>query len=91
MHYKNGREAKAGDKVISINNGNVVTGIIHSLQANGGTCNARVAVTTQSDPYVTMSECMHVDDVVKATDVVVVWEKTSQARSQVLSQGYQAI
>lgn len=68
MHYKNGREAKAGDKVISINNGTVVTGIIHSLQPGGGTCNARVAPTSQSDAYVTIGDCMHADDVLKAMD-----------------------
>ena len=68
MHYKNGREAKAGDKVVSVNNGNVTTGIVHSLQAGGGTCNARVAPTSQSDAYVTLSDCLHVDDLAAAIE-----------------------
>lgn len=66
MHYKNGREAKAGDKVVSIANGTVVTGIIHSLQPGASTCNARVAPTSQSDAYVTLGDCMHADDVLEA-------------------------
>ena len=62
MHYKNGREAKAGDKIVGVDGGVVVTGIIHSLQANAKTCNARVAPTSQSDAYVTLSNCLHVED-----------------------------
>lgn len=70
MHYKNGREAKAGDKIVCIDNGQVVTGIIHSLQAEAKTCNGRVAATTQSDAYVTVGKCMHVDDVLAQMDKV---------------------
>jgi hypothetical protein len=68
MHYKNGREAKSGDKVISIANGTVTTGILHSLQPGTKTCNGRVAPTSQSDAYVTIGECMHVDDVLEAVN-----------------------
>jgi len=63
MHYKNGRMAKPGDKVVGINNGTVTTGIIHSMLPGATTCNARVSPTTGSDPYVTVGDCMHVDDV----------------------------
>lgn len=63
MHYKNGREAKPGDKVIAVVNGIVTTGIIHSLKPEATTCNARVSPTTHSDAYVTLADCMHVDDV----------------------------
>ena len=70
MHYKNGREAKAGDKIVGLNNGNVVTGIIHSLQAGASTCNARVAPTSQSDAYVTLRDCLHVDDFAGLADAM---------------------
>lgn len=62
MHYKNGREAKAGDKVISPYG----MGILHSVTAQSTTCNGRLAEISQSDPYVTLSECLHADDVMAA-------------------------
>ncbi len=63
MHYKNGRKAKPGDKVVSINNGIVVSGILHTLQEGATTCNGRIAQTNTNDPYVTLSDCIHVDDI----------------------------
>lgn len=67
MHYKNGREAKSGDRVVMVpQNGPVVSGVIHSLQPGATTCNGRVAPTSQSDAYVTVGECMHADDILHA-------------------------
>ncbi len=65
MHYKNGREAKEGDMVVSLSEKKV--GILHSTNANSTTCNGRLAVTSINDPYVTIGECLHVDDVKAAT------------------------
>lgn len=65
MHYKNGRPAKAGDKVIHPVLG--VCGVLHSPNAQSTTCNGRLAVITQNDPWVTLSECLHADDVAKAS------------------------
>lgn len=65
MHYKNGREAKPGDKVVSL--ANQVTGIVHSINAGSTTCNGRLALISQNDAYVTLSECLHLDDVKAAT------------------------
>ncbi len=62
MHYRNGREAKPGDKVIGINSGVPVAGILHSLQAGSDTCNARVAQNSGNDPYVSVKDLIHVDD-----------------------------
>lgn len=61
MHYKNGRPAKAGDKVFDLKNGN--TGIIYNLNSIAQTCNGRLVKTSDSDPYVTLSDCAHVDDI----------------------------
>ena len=61
MHYKNGRAAKAGDRVIDLQSGQA--GILHSTSAASDSCNGRLALTTSSDPYVTIKECVHVDDV----------------------------
>ncbi len=64
MHYKNGREAKPGDKVINLPTG--LSGILHSPNAQSQTCNGRLAVASNNDPYVTLGECLHVDDVAAA-------------------------
>lgn len=69
MHYKNGREAKAGDRVVLVGSQytSPVTGILHSLQEGSTTCNGRLALMTASDPHVTIGECLHLDDVAAAT------------------------
>lgn len=64
MHYKNGREAKAGDKVLNLTYG--FAGILHSTSAQSDTCNGRLAPISQNDPYITIKECLHQDDVAKA-------------------------
>lgn len=61
MHYKNGREAKVGDKVVNLTGG--LIGILHSVTAQSSTCNGRLAPTSQNDPYVTIGECLHLDDI----------------------------
>ena len=64
MHYKNGREAKAGDKVIHVGYGAI--GILHTVNEGSTACNGRIARVSQNDPYVTIGECLHTDDVAKA-------------------------
>ena len=61
MHYKNGREAKQGDRVIDLESGD--SGIVHSLNGGSTTCNGRLAKTSNGDTYVTLSKCLHADDV----------------------------
>jgi hypothetical protein len=68
MHYKNGRPAKAGDRVICVVGSNQgISGILHTTNAQSDSCNGRLAVTSSNDPYVTIGECLHVDDVAAAT------------------------
>ena len=64
MHYKNGREAKPGDRVVSLAHG--IAGILHSPNAGSTTCNGRLATITQNDPWVTLSECLHMEDIAAA-------------------------
>jgi len=64
MHYKNGREAKAGDKVVNLPTGQA--GVLHSVNAGSTSCNGRLAQTTTNDPYVTIGECLHMDDIAAA-------------------------
>ena len=40
--------------------------MIHTLNPGTATCNARLAPTSASDPYVNLSDCLHADDVAGA-------------------------
>jgi hypothetical protein len=69
MHYKNGREAKNGDKVVMAQTfvgSTPVAGILYDAVAGNDTCNGRIAITTQNDPYANLKECLHVEDVAAA-------------------------
>ena len=67
MHYKNGREAKNGDKVVLFPSyGAPVTGILYDATAGNDYCNGRIAPTSPNDPYPNLKECLHFDDVVCA-------------------------
>ena len=67
MHYKNGREAKNGDKVVLFPSyGNPVVGILYNAVAGNDFCNGRIAVTHQNDPCPNLKECLHLDDVLAA-------------------------
>lgn len=67
MHYKNGREAKNGDKVVLIRSyGTPVVGILYDAQAGNDYCNGRIAPTGPTDPMPNLKECLHLDDVLAA-------------------------
>jgi len=69
MHYKNGREAHNGDKVMCIPSfGAPFVGILYDAQAGNDYCNGRIAVTSSSDPSPNLKECLHIDDVKKALE-----------------------
>ncbi len=68
MHYKNGREAKNGDKVVCISSyGPPVAGILYDAVAGNDYCNGKIAITSMSDPCPNLKECLHVDDIAAAT------------------------
>lgn len=63
MHYKNGRPAKNGDKVILISTyGAAVVGILYDAVAGNDFCNGRIAPTLPSDPCPNLKEVLHIDD-----------------------------
>jgi hypothetical protein len=71
MHYKNGREAKNGDKVVLIGyNGVPVSGILYDAVAGNDYCNGRIAVTSVNDPCPNLKEVLHADDI-KAAEIPV--------------------
>ena len=68
MHYKNGREAKNGDKVLVLPSyGPPYVGILYDAVAGNDTCNGRIAVTSANDPMPNLQECVHMDDVKQVT------------------------
>lgn len=67
MHYKNGREAKNGDKVVVIPSyGSPYIGILYDATAGNDFCNGRVAPIKSTDPMPNLKEVLHLDDVLGA-------------------------
>lgn len=67
MHYKNGREAKNGDKVVLIPTwGSPTIGILYNAVAGNDACNGNIAPIAPNDPCPNLAECLHYDDVVAA-------------------------
>jgi len=64
VHYKNGREAKIGDKVVLFPTyGAPVIGILYDAVAGVNFCNGKLAPISPIDPCPNLRECLHYDDV----------------------------
>jgi hypothetical protein len=66
MHYKNGREAKNGDKIMIVDGyhaGN--TGILFDAVAGNDYCNGKIAAFPNPG-MPNLKECLHIDDVITA-------------------------
>ncbi len=74
MHYRNGREAKNGDKIISIGiryaeDGKTLIptiqaiGVLYDAVAGNDYCNGSIAPISTSVAGACMCDCLHVDDV----------------------------
>ncbi len=67
MHYRNGREAKNGDKVVQLQMGGgaVITavGVLYDATPGNDFCNGRIAPTQQPVEGACLCDCLHVDDV----------------------------
>lgn len=62
MHYRNGREAKNGDKIVSLNGGKVEAfGVLHSATPGNDYCNGGIALV-HGPVGQCMCDCLHVDD-----------------------------
>ncbi len=67
MHYKNGREAKNGDKIVLLPTyGAPIVGILYDARAGNDFCNGKVAPIGPSDACPNLKECLHLDDVLAA-------------------------
>lgn len=65
MHYKNGREAKNGDKVVMIQSGRMYVGVLIDAVAGNDYCNGQLAQLPPAT-YCNLKECLHMDDAVAA-------------------------
>lgn len=69
MHYRNGREAKNGDKIVFLGyNSGVITsfGTLRDATPGNDYCNGYIQIGTEpsgNDPIACMCDCLHVDDV----------------------------
>ncbi len=64
MHYRNGREAKNGDKIVKLEGGKVVAfGVLHGATPGNDYCNGNIAVVQSPTEIACMCDCLHVDDV----------------------------
>lgn len=65
MHYRNGREAKNGDKIVQIGNqGQIVhVGVLFDATAGNDYCNGSLAPTHTQVSGACMCDCLHLDDV----------------------------
>lgn len=76
MHYKNGREAKNGDKVVLLPEypkdangrsiGTPVIGILYDAVPGNDACNGKLALMRPFDVCPNLRECLHVEDVLAA-------------------------
>jgi len=68
MHYRNGREAKNGDLVISLdgyNSSAVINaiGVLHSAVAGNDFCNGSIAPIQPTNKSACLIDCLHIEDV----------------------------
>lgn len=65
MHYRNGREAKNGDKIVQLDgNGQVAAvGVLHSATPGNDYCNGYIAPTQHPQATACMCDCLHIEDV----------------------------
>jgi hypothetical protein len=65
MHYRNGREAKNGDKVVQISHDGKIAhvGVLYDAQPGNDYCNGSIAPIQQSVQGACMVDCLHMDDV----------------------------
>lgn len=67
MHYRNGREAKNGDKIVQIGgygSSSQITavGLLYDAKPGNNYCNGVIAPVQQSVTGACLCDCLHVDD-----------------------------
>lgn len=64
MHYRNGREAKNGDKIVRLNGGKIdAFGWLVDAVPGNDHCNGSIVDKRGVVDYACLCDCLHVDDV----------------------------
>lgn len=65
MHYRNGREAKNGDRIVQIGGFSQITavGVLYDAKPGNDHCNGAIAPIQNSVVSACLCDCLHVDDV----------------------------
>lgn len=65
MHYRNGRPAKNGDKVIQLGDNGLaaVVGTLKDAVPGNDYCNGTIAPTQSTDTTACLCDCLHLEDV----------------------------
>lgn len=65
MHYRNGREAKNGDKIVRLSSEGKIQafGVLYDAVPGNDYCNGNIAVVQAPNEYACMCDCLHIDDV----------------------------
>ena len=67
MHYRNGREAKNGDKIVQLScddKGQIVAlGVLYGATTGNDYCNGGIAPIQQTVVGACMCDCIHIDDI----------------------------
>jgi len=65
MHYRNGKEAKNGDKVVQLSENGEITavGVLHSATPGNDFCNGYIAPIQATNTTACICDCLAVEDV----------------------------
>lgn len=68
MHYRNGREAKNGDKIVQIGgygDGGQITavGVLYDAKPGNDYCNGNISPIQSPGTSACLCDCLHLDDV----------------------------
>ncbi len=65
MHYRNGRHAQNGDKIVRLNGFGQIEafGVLYGAVEGNDYCNGDIAVIQSAKEYACMCDCLHVDDI----------------------------
>lgn len=63
MHYRNGKEAKNGDKIVKLEGGKIVSfGVLHGATPGNDYCNGNIAIVQSTTDFACLCDCITVDD-----------------------------
>ena len=68
MHYRNGREAKNGDKIVMLGGYGsgaqvVAAGVLYDAKPGNDHCNGSIAPIQHPQASACLCDCLHIDDV----------------------------